>query len=157
MTKGSKTTPAPRKFISAYGPAPRVRKHFPLPSLAKQSFRDECDINWIMARFEKTGLVNHLNTHQGNYGSFIGFEDYHTSMNQILAAETSFMTLPARVRAKFENDAAEFLRFAQDPKNLPEMVEMGLAHKRPSEAVEEAPPPQVPVLAEDRQPEPTAS
>lgn len=30
------------------------------PSLTKQSFKDECDINQIVAKFEKTGLVNHL-------------------------------------------------------------------------------------------------
>lgn len=39
------------------------------------------------------------------------------------------MALPAQVRAKFSNDAAEFLDFVQNPKNADELVAMGLATK----------------------------
>lgn len=39
----------------------------------------------------------------------------------------SFMTLPASVRERFANDPGEFLKFAEDPANLDEMVDMGLA------------------------------
>ena len=41
-------------------------------SMTKQSFADECDINNIMKRYIKDGVVNHLNTYQGNYGDFTG-------------------------------------------------------------------------------------
>jgi len=97
----------------------------------KQSFKDECDVNNIMRKFEKTGLIDHVNNHQGEYGQFIGFDDYHTSLNQIQDAEASFMTIPAKIRAKFDNSAGKFLAFAQNPDNLPKMVEMGLAKARP--------------------------
>lgn len=105
----------------------RVEKHFNLPSLAKQSFKEECDVNQIMKKFKKTGLVDHLNTHKGQYGNFIGASDYHTSLNQILAAQESFQTIPSEIRAKFDNDAGQFLEFTQDPENYQEMIKMGLA------------------------------
>lgn len=126
---------------SAYMKPLRVTVDFSnSPSLAKQSFKDECDINKIMRRYEKTGVVDHLNKFNGDYGSFLGFEDYHTSMNQILAAEEAFMALPAKVRARFNHSPAEFLQFAQNADNHEEMVELGLARR--GEPEEPANPPQ---------------
>ncbi len=107
----------------------RVAKHFSLPSRAKQSFKQECDINQIMKKFKKTGLITHTNTHKGNYGDFIGATDYHNSLNQIHAAQDAFATVPSEIRAKFDNDAGLFLDFVQDPENRDEMIEMGLALK----------------------------
>ncbi len=113
----------------------RVAKNFPNPSLAKQSFRDECNINTIMKKFEKTGIAEHLNTFKGEYGSFINYEDYHSSLNKILEAKETFFKIPAQIRAKFDNDPSKFLQFTQDPKNHDQMVDMGLANKKePSEA-----------------------
>ena len=95
-------------------------------SMTKQSFRDECDINVLMRRYEKTGLLDHVNTHQGDYGDFINAPDFHTAMNQILTAEHMFQSLPARIRARFANDPGAFLEFAQNPENADEMAELGL-------------------------------
>ncbi len=117
-----------------YEEHPRVQVSFEgQVSLTKQASKDETDINWIMARFEKTGLLDHLNTHHGEYGNFIGFEDYHTSLNRIRDAELAFATIPARVRAHFNNDPAEFLRIAQDPDQHDLMVELGLAVSQPGD------------------------
>ncbi len=116
----------------------RVAKHFTGTSLAKQSFKEECDINTIMRKYEKSGLIAHLNKHQGQYGNFIGFQDYHASQNQILEARESFATIPAKIRAKFNNDPATFLEFAQNPDNLDQMIEMGLAPPKPPGPLTEA-------------------
>ena len=109
----------------------RVTKTFQRPSLAKQSFKKETEINNIMSRYEKDGIITHVNRFQGNYGQFIGFEDYHSSMNSILAAKDAFADLPASIRKRFSNDAGVFLEFVQNPKNQEELVEMGLAHPKP--------------------------
>lgn len=97
------------------------------PGLTKQSFKDECDINSIMAKYEKTGLIEHQKAHSGFYGDYINAPDYHTAMNMIIEANEMFMTIPARIRAQFDHDAQAFLEFAQDPANREELVEMGLA------------------------------
>lgn len=108
------------------------------PSLTKQSFAKECNINTIMGKFEKTGNISHLNNHNGGYGNYIGYLDYHASLNKIHEADQAFNELPPLVRSKFHNDPAQFLEFAQNSENLTEMREMGLAPpERPKPATDE--------------------
>lgn len=96
-----------------------------------QSFKDDCDVNLIMKRFERTGMLDHLNQYQGRYGDFLDLpQTYHEAVNQVMAAEEMFMTIPAKVRAMFNNDAGEFLAFVDDPANAEKMVELGLARPR---------------------------
>ncbi len=104
-------------------------------SMTKQSFRNESNINIIMAKYAKTGLIDHVKKYEGRYEDVTGVEDYHTSLNRIHAAQAAFMSLPSGVRTKFDNDPGEFLNFVNEPDNLEEMYEMGLA-KRPPEALE---------------------
>ena len=139
-TETGEITPAVLPIRNA-NPLTRVRvaKQFNLPSLAKQSFKEECNINTIMRKYEKSGLIDHLNTHQGEYGNFIGFENYHTSLNQILEANEAFSTIPAKIRYQFNNDPEAFLQFAQNPENLDQMIEMGLAPPKPPEPATGAP------------------
>ena len=100
-------------YKTAYSPHNRHQLDFPHPSFAKQSFRDECNINNIMKQFEKTGLIAHQRLTGGSYDDFIGSPEYHDAMNQILDAQASFEALPAKIRARFGNDPAAFLDFAQ--------------------------------------------
>lgn len=113
----------------------RVRKEFPGKTAAQQSFIAECDINTIMRKYEQNGIITHLNSRGGQYGNFIGFQDYQTSMNQIIEAQNAFDSLPSSLRKRFNNDAAAFLEFCQDEKNLDEMYELGLAVKAREEPV----------------------
>lgn len=128
--------PEPR-FRTAYGPHLRVKFESRGPSMTKQAMQDECDINNIMHKYEATGLLDHVNRHHGDYGEFIGYEDYHSSLNAILAADAAFVSLPAQVRSRFGNSAAAFLEFTQDPNNQDAMIEMGLATRRPPPAADE--------------------
>lgn len=113
---------------SAYIPHDRVQLVCLDQSRTKQAFGEETNINAIMAKFEKTGLIDHLNTHQGDYGDFANYADFHTSMNLIRAAGEMFMTLPPGIRSRFGNEPGQFVSFAQDPDNLAELRKMGLAN-----------------------------
>lgn len=117
------------KFSGIYGLGKRVPFKCSKPSRTKQSFRDECDINSIMSKWQKHGVLTHLNRFEGSYGDFISAEDYHTSMNQCVAANDAFMSLPSKLRERFLNDPARFLSFVQDPGNRDEMMELGLLRK----------------------------
>jgi len=99
----------------------------PSEGMTKQSFRDECNINKIMAKFQRTGLLNHYAKHAPQYMDIPAI-DYADALNIIAEAESMFEELPSTVRAKFENDPEKFLEFVQDPENLEEMREMGLAN-----------------------------
>ncbi|AXL15592.1 internal scaffolding protein [Microviridae sp.] len=96
-------------------------------SRTHQAHKDECDINRIMQKWAKTGVVEHRNTFQGQYADFTNTPgDYQEAMNQILEANAMFMSLPSGVRRRFGNDAGSFLDFATDPENAAELQKMGL-------------------------------
>ena len=116
---------------SAYSPKEchRFSQDYSGHSLAKQSFKDECDINKIMLRYEQTGILEHAREHQGRYGDFLDVPTYQEALNGIQDAQEAFMSLPATVRDRFENEPAQFLAFAQEKKNFDELVEMGLAER----------------------------
>jgi phage internal scaffolding protein len=95
------------------------------PTLAQQQFREECDINTIMERFGRTGeLVAPVRMPQ--YGDFDGINDYHSAMNAIVEAQSAFDQLPAKIRARFGNDPAEFVEFAMNEENRDEAIRLGL-------------------------------
>ena len=99
-------------------------------SRTQVSFKEECDINNIMKRFERTGMLDHLNQYQGRYGDFLEVpQSYHDAVNQVIAANEMFMTIPAKVRAMFNNDPGEFLAFVENPENADRLVELGLARR----------------------------
>lgn len=116
------------KFHSRFNLGPRVSLDCGKVSRTKQSFRDECDINRIMAKFIKTGSIDHLRKHGGSYGDATSV-DFHEAMNVITSAEQMFGELPSAIRVRFNDDPAEFLDFVGDDANLEEMRDLGLAHK----------------------------
>jgi len=100
---------------------------FTHPSMTKQSFAKECNINNIMARYEKTGIVEHVMETPGQFGDYSEPLEYQEALNKVNAAKSLFDSLPAQVRAKFDNEPFLFLEFAQNPENYGKLVEMGLA------------------------------
>lgn len=103
------------------------------PSLTKQSFAADTDINNIIARFEKTGMIEHVNKVAPFYGDVSGLVSYQESLNVVKQANDLFNAMDARVRAKFDNDPAKLILFLSDEANLKEAVELGLCVERPVE------------------------
>jgi len=119
----------PFTIRSAYGPKERLGDIGDMGvSLTKQSFTKECDINTIMAKYQKTGAIEHVNKHEGSY-AYATSMDFQEALETIRTGQTMFDELPSSIRTKFENDPAKFLDFVQDKNNMAEMVELGLAHK----------------------------
>jgi len=128
------------KFKTAYGKKPRVIQDCGTISRTKQSFKDECDINNILKKYQKSNLLEHVNTHQGDYSDLGDQLSYQESLNIIINAKNSFNTLPSSIRKQFENDPAQFLAFVSNPDNAPAMEEMGLLKPQKPENFSPAPP-----------------
>jgi len=96
-------------------------------SLAQQHFKDECDINNILRQFNITGLLPEAPL-SPRYGDFTGIGDYHTALNQVIAAEDEFMSLPATLRARFDNDPAQLIEFLDNQENKDEAIKLGLVN-----------------------------
>ncbi len=125
--EGENTDQTTRTVRTGRTPHARVTKAFLLPSLAKQSFADECNINNIMAKFNKTGILEHENKRKPRYGDLIDAVDYHSSLNKTIEAQDAFDNLPSAIRSRFNNEPGEFLEFVDNPENAEELVTLGLA------------------------------
>lgn len=79
----------------------------------RQSFKDECDVNKIISRFETTGVIQHLQQVQGRYADVSEVGSYHEAINLVMSVRNEFQALPAKLRAQFNNDPAQFLDAVQ--------------------------------------------
>lgn len=114
------------------------------PSLTKQSFKEESDINTIVDRFKIHGELPQ-NVRLPTYEDFTGVFDFHSAMNAVAIARESFDKMPANVRTRFHNDPQEFVEFCNHKDNLAEARKLGLVP--PEELPEpEAPPMRVHVV-----------
>lgn len=102
------------------------------PSMTRQEFADDADINVLMARFEATGLApTNLNKGEPRYLDVSDVPDMRSALETLNIATDAFMSLPATVRRKFDNDPVQFVEFAQDPKNIDDLRSWGLAAPLP--------------------------
>lgn len=110
------------------------------PSLTRQSEAKQTDINVIMAKYQKTGVLPPMNR-----AAFFADVSKVTSFDDAVAVvhgiEDTFMELAPEIRKRFDNDPAKFIDFTNKAENKDEMVEMGLLkkdHVRPSDEEIEA-------------------
>jgi len=106
---------------------PYVCDTYPIgESLTHQSMKDECDINKIMSRWQKTGVLEHVSKYEGRYGDFLSVTDYQSSLNAIMEAQEAFASLPSTIRDHFSNDPSNFLSAFDDPERREELISLGL-------------------------------
>lgn len=90
-----------------------------------QDAKDECDINVIMQRYQKMGIMPQgIGT--GVYGDFSGAGDFQEAQEIIARARSQFEALPSKLRDKFRNNPAQFLTWVADKANLEEAASLGL-------------------------------
>lgn len=96
--------------MSSYG-VPYGKTVVSGPSRTKQSMKDECDINQIVKKFDKTGLLDHLADGVPNFADVSDLGDYRSALDNVKRAEEFFAGFPAGVRAEFDNDVARFMAY----------------------------------------------
>lgn len=90
------------------------------PSMTEQHHKKACDINTIMAKYRKTGLIDHMSTHQPTYGDVTG-ADFETAQKLVAEQKSIFQDLPAAVRAEFDNDPAQYLALVETDEGVDEL------------------------------------
>ncbi len=88
----------------------------------KQCHKDECDINKIMARFDVTKTISHVNKYQGVYGDFSDF-DFFEQTQMLTRGREIFDALPAEVRDEFKQSPAAFFQYVNDPANKDDLLQ----------------------------------
>lgn len=125
------------KFNSRYsvtGEKPGIK--FDQPSQTLQSFKDDADINCIIARFENTGVLVDPTvpvSRTPQFGDFSDLPSYQEAQNVIVAANNAFNSLSSKIRERFGNDPAAYFDFVQNLKEgsdeYAEAISLGIVNK----------------------------
>ncbi len=87
----------------------------------KQSHKDETDIVKIMARFEKTGTISHINQFEGEYADYSDY-DFPEELRKLTRGREMFDALPAEVRREFGQSPQAFFAYVNDPANKDDLL-----------------------------------
>lgn len=96
------------------------------PPLTKQEFAEESDINVIMSRFSRGVGMPSFNDQAPIFADCTQIGDFAECVRRVEAGREAFMHLDAKVRSRFDNDAAKLVAFLQDAGNREEAVKLGL-------------------------------
>jgi phage internal scaffolding protein len=134
------------KFNSRYsvtGEKPGIK--FDQPSQTLQSFKDDADINCIIARYENTGVLVDPTVQVSrvpHFGDYSDMPTYQEAQNVIVAATNAFSSLPSKIRERFGNDPAAYFQFVQSLKegsdDYAEAIRLGIIDK-PLDSTPEVP------------------
>lgn len=99
------------------------------PSMADQQFQKDCDVNEIVRKYRKGIPVTHIRRVGGVFADVSEVTDLLDAYGAIERAGDAFMTLPAIVRKRFDNDPIKLQQFVLDPRNVEEAIELGLMER----------------------------
>lgn len=99
-------------------------------SRTDQSFDKDVNVNYIMAKYLKTGQIDHLTKNRGIYADVSQITDLLTATEQVKKANHAFNSLPAEIRKRFGNSPVSMVEFLQDPKNDTEAIKLGLKSRK---------------------------
>lgn len=114
------------RTIGFYRPHLRVQLDCGTELITKQSHKDECDIHNILRQYQRTGIIQHINSQSPLFTDLPSNIDYQDAMNTLIQAQETFAALPSSVRDSFKNDPGVFLAAFTDPAQHDKLRELGL-------------------------------
>lgn len=109
-------------FKTPYQEQERQQISFDGVSLTDQSFKQECDIGFIIENFVKTGELPESSMSFVDCTTVQKFED---AMQLVAEAKSNFEQLPSSIRDEFKT-VTNYLSYIADPANLKDSYERGL-------------------------------
>lgn len=102
------------------------RDYEPGDQLTEQTHEQASDINHIIDRYTRTGILDHNSQYAGQYGDFVDAPDYIEAQTLLADANSMFESLPGEIRQQFPQGTPQFLQFVNDPDNAEHMKALGL-------------------------------
>lgn len=137
-------------FTLTSGKRPKIKAGI---SLTKQSMRDECNANFIMEKYKRTGVLNFSAARQAEYMECPAM-DFQEAMDAVRQAEETFDAMPSHLRKKFANDPGQFIDFVHNPDNAQELYDLGLSNKNPKKELSAPEEPSKPPKSKKATPDP---
>lgn len=118
-----------------------IRKRFDVYEKPKTSFKgqktvtqqhmeNDCNINEIMGRYLKTGILPQYPNMNPTYGDVSNLGTYENCVQKVKAAEEDFMALPAAIRKRFGHNPGKLLEFLSNEENYEEAVKLGIVEAK---------------------------
>ena len=110
------------------------------PSKTDLSYAEDADINNIIYKYTKTGIIDNVAKVRGVFADVSDIPGLLEGAERIQEARDMFMLLPAQVRSEFKNDVVQFYNTLVDPNKVDYLVELGLLKKKKGAAQPEPAP-----------------
>lgn len=119
-------------FKSISNPHPRVKsgKDFSEPKLTDQSAKNDADINVIMKRYQKTGLLPNIQKIEASYLDVSEVPSLETAFKMSQDAVDRFYELDPTLRKLMNNDPSELENFVSNPENEEILLKYGVLEKK---------------------------
>lgn len=120
---GTRTsTPEMREFCKRPG---RTDEEGNLVYFTEQHHKDACNINNIVKKYNKTGLLEHTTSMEHAYGDCTG-QEFKDALDLAINAQREFYKFPSEIRKRFNNSVQEYFQFMENPSNRDEAIKLGL-------------------------------
>lgn len=110
-------------------------------SRTQQHFAEQCNINSILKKYQKTGVISHVKSVEARYGDFSQMPDYCENLDKVAKAQQGFEQLPSAIRNHpgIKNSLGSFMEFMKDPQNADQLRKWGIFKEAPKEPTVEKP------------------
>lgn len=99
------------------------------PLLTEQEHKNSCDINHIVAQFQKTGVMP-PNTKIPQYLDSTNIPSLEDAFRTVSEARTAFLDLPANIRRLMDNDPSQMEQFLSNNENAEILLKYGVIQER---------------------------
>jgi len=125
--KTEETVSEPRHIRDIFSEMAKVQVDFSnSPSRTKSEFKDEADVNNIVAQCIKKAMALPSGDRQPMFEDFSNIGTYQDAVSSVAQANEEFSHLPSELRAKFDNNVQSLIDFIGDPENKEEAISLGL-------------------------------
>lgn len=128
----SRTSPEMREYCKRPG---TVDDQGNIVYFTEQHHKKECDVNFIIAKYDKEGIIKHVSRFEAKFGDMTGV-DFKEMQDTVAKAKTSFNNLPANLRKRFGNSPEGLLSFMENPANRQEAIKLGIIRSDWTEATD---------------------
>jgi len=96
---------------------------------AKQEFKDDADINRIIAKYRRTGVLDQA-SQAPVFGEDVGFKTYADAFETLERAREQFLRLPPEIRLELGNDPGRYKELSSEDSVRRLLDRIGAKQKR---------------------------
>lgn len=128
-------------FFTRFSPPPSPGEKNESPTMTQQHYKDECDLNQILARHRGSGELSAIQLRQllaqsaavtptsprlPEFADYSNLPDFSDIKRSFIKASRAFSEVPVAVRMQFGNNPEIFYQTLTDPKQHQKLRDAGL-------------------------------